>query len=55
MHYLNRKETNIRHQGPRKKLQVPLNRIRQYKTRKETERRLRERKQEKKRHGISEK
>ena len=55
MHYLNRKETNIQHQRPRKKLQVPTNRIRQNKTGTETEQSPRETKQEKKWHGIREK
>ena len=51
----NQDKTNIRHQVPRKKLQVPTNRIRPNKRRKETARRPLETKQEKKQHGVRKK
>ena len=47
IHNLNRKKINIRHQGPRKKLQVPMNEIRPNKMARYP--------RETKRHGIHEK
>ena len=48
MHDLNLKEKNIQQQGPCKKLQVPINRIRSNKTGKETARGPRETKRNEK-------